>query len=105
MGGCHSGDAESPGDGWDNLEAEGVRRKTNKQTGELEEIGDDDRPEDDCFEFEADEVVTGEQFLAVRPWKAAAAIEPTDHPEVDETVPDVTYTLEHVYGYRCQDSK
>ena len=105
MGACQSGDAET---GWDDLEAEGdTRFRTDKMTGELVAIDEDDdnRPDDDCFVFEADEVVAGEQFLSVRPWKAAAAVEPSDHPPVDDTVPDVSYVLEHVYGYRCQDSK
>lgn len=82
-----------------------VRRKSNKQTGDLEELDDYGREDNDCFEFEAEEVREGEQFLSVRPWKAAAAVEPTNHPEVNNSKPDETYALEHVYGYRCQDSK
>lgn len=54
MGGCHSGDAEDPAAQWDNMGVEPVRQRTNKQTGELEEINDDDRPEDDFFEFDAE---------------------------------------------------
>jgi hypothetical protein len=77
--------------------------------GNLINIDDanDKRPEDDgeCFEFEADEVREGEQFLSVRPWKAAAKIEPDNHPEENRSKPDCTYKLEHVYGYRCQDTK
>ena len=107
MGPCASG--EDGGDGWGNRDNDGLedmtRVRRNKHTGEFEEMDDYGREDNDCFEFEAEEVRTGEQFLSVRPWKAAAAIEPTNHPPVNDSKPDETYTLEHVYGYRCQDSK
>lgn len=107
MGPCNSAEGESP-DNWGDVPPEmqeSDRMRVNKQTGELEAIDDDNRPESDFFEFEAEEVKEGEQFLSVKPWKAAAAVEPDNHPPVDKSKPDQTYCLEHVYGYRCQDSR
>jgi len=42
--------------------------------------------------------------MAVKPWIGAVK-EPADHPPVDTSKPDVTYVLDHVYGYRCEDSR
>lgn len=42
--------------------------------------------------------------MAVKPW-IGAVMEPDNHPEVNKSKPDETYTLEYVYGYRCQDSR
>ena len=46
----------------------------------------------------------GEEFMAVKPWIGAVK-EPDNHPPVDPSPPDCTYTLEYAYGYRCQDSR
>ena len=113
MGPCTSAeDAGNPSENWGaeptDLQMEEGRGRVGPD-GNLINIDDanDKRPEDDgeCFEFEADEVREGEQFLSVRPWKAAAKIEPDNHPEENRSKPDCTYKLEHVYGYRCQDTK
>lgn len=42
--------------------------------------------------------------MAVKPWIGAVK-EPDNHPEVNKSQPDESYTLEHAYGYRCQDSR
>ena len=42
--------------------------------------------------------------MAVKPWIGAIA-EPTNHPPVNKSIPDITYKLEYVYGYRTQDSR
>ena len=108
MGPCNSAESESPEENWGEIPEElqdNGRMRVNKQTGELEPIDDEAKPESDFFEFEAEEVKEGEQFLSVKPWKAAAAVEPEDHPPVDKSKPDQAYELEYVYGYRCQDSR
>ena len=38
--------------------------------------------------------------MAVKPW-IGSIIEPSNHLPVDKSVPDVTYKLDYVYGYRC----
>ena len=43
-------------------------------------------------------------FMAVKPWLGAVK-EPDNHPPVNKEKPDVTYELEHIYGYRCEDSR
>jgi len=65
-----------------------------KKTGEVKvfEAGGDDeegneRPEDDFFEFDAEEVEAGQEFMAVKPWIGAVK-EPDNHPEVDKSQPD-----------------
>ena len=108
MGPCNSAESESPsaadwGDCPPEMQDNG-RQKIGKD-GEVCNIDEDNRPESDFFEFEAEEVKEGEQFLSVKPWKAAAAVEPENHPEVNKSKPDETYSLEYVYGYRCQDSR
>merc|ERR1711893_430847 len=60
-----------------------------------------DDQEDDFFEVEEAE---GEQFMAVRPWIGQIE-EPDNHNERNDDVPDVTYALEYVYGYRAADSR
>lgn len=42
--------------------------------------------------------------MAVKPWIGAIA-EPDDHPPVNKDPPDQDYSLEYVYGYRCEDSR
>lgn len=42
--------------------------------------------------------------MAVKPWIGAVK-EPDNHPEVNKEAPEVTYYIDHVYGYRCQDSR
>ena len=42
--------------------------------------------------------------MAVRPWIGQVA-EPSQHNEVCNDKPDVTYKLEYVYGYRSADSR
>jgi WD40 repeat protein len=69
------------------------------------DVVNEDRPEDDCFEFE-EEIQEEEiaKFLSVKPWIGAVK-EPDNHPEVNTEKPDETMQLEYVYGYRCQDSR
>lgn len=82
--------------------------KTDKATGEVVEVDlDDQRDKEDFafdFEFEAEEVAEAKEFLSVKPWVGAVK-EPDEHPPVDKSVPDVSYELEYVYGYRSADAK
>ena len=108
MGPCSSSDGaieatENWGAPSEDLALDGARARGGTHGDVDIDAANDARPDDDgeFFEFEADEVREGEQFLSVRPWKAAAAVEPESHPPEDRSPPDVTYELEHVYGYRC----
>jgi len=107
MGPCNSAETESPSAaGWGEEPSDmGAASRMRTVNGEVQEIDDDKRPESDFFEFEAEEVKEGEQFLSVKPWKAAAAVEPENHPPVEKSKPDETYQLEYVYGYRCFDTR
>jgi len=42
--------------------------------------------------------------MAVRPYEGAIR-EPTTHNEADSSPPEAGYELEHIYGYRCEDSR
>lgn len=42
--------------------------------------------------------------MAVKPWIGAIR-EPSDHNPADPSAPEVSYTLDYVYGYRCEDSR
>jgi len=42
--------------------------------------------------------------MAVRPYVGAIK-EPDSHPEANAAVPDENWSLEYVYGYRCEDSR
>lgn len=59
-------------------------------------------PEGDFFA--AEDAGAGEQFMAVKPW-IGAIVEPTNHNPPNPAAPNVNYTLEYVYGYRCEDSR
>lgn len=52
--------------------------------------------------FEIADVGHGDEFMAVLPWKGAIK-EPTNHPEKNEAPPDVTYTIDFVYGYKNEE--
>ena len=77
-----------------------------KKTGEVKERidGEQDKPDTDFFEFEEEEDDEGEEFMAVKPWIGAIK-EPDNRPPVNTAKPDTTYVLEHVYGYRSEDSR
>jgi len=104
--GCGSSNASAPGKFNDDADmlADGGRIRYNKKTGKstMDDGGkDDDGREDDFFEVEEAE---GEQFMSIRPW-IGQITEPDNHNPINNDVPDVTYALEYVYGYRCADSK
>ena len=40
--------------------------------------------------------------MAVLPWKGAIR-EPTNHPPVNPTKPDVSYVIDFVYGYKNEE--
>jgi microtubule-associated protein-like 6 len=42
--------------------------------------------------------------MAVRPYEGAI-MEPDEHNDESSSPPPVTYDLEYVYGYRCEDSR
>lgn len=42
--------------------------------------------------------------MAVLPWKGAIK-EPTNHPPINSDVPNVSYKIEFVYGYRNEDAR
>ena len=102
MGVCQSDlDASATG-GENEFDADMNQRRctVDKKTDQVVQYEDgfNDKPETDFFEFE--EVAEGEEFMAVKPW-IGAVVEPDNHPEVNKEAPDVTYAIEHVYGYRC----
>jgi len=106
MGCGSSSNASAPGKFNDDpeLACDGQRIRYNKKTGKAttEDGGKDANCKEDNF-FEVEEA-TGEQFMAVRPWIGQIA-EPNSHNPVNNEQPDVTYSLEYVYGYRCADTK
>ena len=107
MGCEQSSEAKQPGNiqNRDDFELEAQRERTrfNKATGEAEiEKERKDKPEGDFFE--AVDAGEGDQFMAVKPWIGAIK-EPTSHPPINPTPPDARFSLEYVYGYRCEDSR
>lgn len=74
-----------------------------KKKGKAVEV---DAPQNDReFDFfEGADAGAGDQFMAVRPYEGAI-MEPEEHNDESKDAPDVTYNLEHVYGYRCEDSR
>jgi WD40 repeat protein len=54
--------------------------------------------------FEGADAGAGDQFMAVRPYEGAI-MEPDEHNEESSNAPNVTYDLEYVYGFRCEDSR
>jgi hypothetical protein len=52
--------------------------------------------------LEVDDVAHGDEFGAIKPW-LGAIVEPTDHPPMNNTKPDITYNIDFVYGYRTED--
>lgn len=110
MGVCQSGFEEVAAWGDDGEMVDDQHRpsqRANKKTGEVENFdpADGNHPDEDFFEFEEEEAtLESKEFMAVKPWIGAVK-EPDNHPEVDKSQPDATYTLEHAYGYRCEDSR
>ena len=75
-----------------------------KATGEIVESNEPrERPEDGGL-FEEVDAGQGEQFMAVKPWIGAIK-EPLNHPPPNPSPPDVNFTLDYVYGYRCEDTR
>lgn len=52
--------------------------------------------------FEVADVGHGDEFMAVLPWKGAIR-EPTNHPPINRTKPDVSYVIDFVYGYKSEE--
>jgi|LauGreDrversion4_2_1035121.scaffolds.fasta_scaffold136974_1 hypothetical protein len=106
--GCASSTDASVVDGYhdDNAfaqEADYSRATFDKESGEVRDVEEPvDKPEGDIFD--AVEAGSGEQFMAVKPWIGAIA-EPTNHNPPNPSPPSVSYTLDYVYGYRCEDSR
>ena len=84
-------------------EAKHERLYYDSKTGKPAKSGHE-KPEDFDFFGEGADAGSGEQFMSVRPYEANI-IEPTSHNDLDSSPPDVTYSLEHIYGYRCEDSR
>jgi hypothetical protein len=42
--------------------------------------------------------------MATKPW-IGAVIEPTNHNPPNPSPPTVKYSIEYVYGYKCEDSR
>lgn len=112
--GCGGSSASDPSDekiDWKNAEIDdefnqdtkkGKKKRFNKKTGKVEDKREADDREFDFFE--GADAGSGEQFMAVRPYEGAI-VEPTNHNEPSSSAPDVSYDLEYVYGYRCEDSR
>lgn len=54
--------------------------------------------------FEVVDAGQGDEFMAVKPWIGAIK-EPTNHPDPNPDKPLVSYEIEYIYGYRCEDSR
>ena len=71
-------------------------------------VVDGSEPRDDIPEgaglFEEVDAGKGDEFMAVKPWIGAVK-EPSSHPPPNPSPPDARYSLEYVYGYRCEDSR
>ena len=52
--------------------------------------------------FEVADVGHGDEFMAVLPWKGAIK-EPTNHPPINKTIPDISYEIDFVYGYKSEE--
>ena len=112
MGNCFSEEDVAAGGGGGGDDGEFTRQRTKlNKANEFEEFepSERERPEGDFFEFDDLEVENMEEqqakeFMAVKPWIGAIK-EPETHPDVDKSKPDTSYMIEHVYGYRCQDSR
>jgi len=68
------------------------------------DMGDNGKVNDGSDWFQPMSSGDGEQFMATKPYKGAI-VEPTNHPPVNNSAPSVRYNLEHVYGYKCNDSR
>lgn len=61
---------------------------------------------DEGFAFEEGaDAGSGEKFMSVRPFEAYIKDAPANAPEENKESPDLSYELEHIYGYRCEDSR
>ena len=63
-------------------------------------MGKVDKELKDFLEF--DDVAVGDEFGAIKPWRGAI-VEPQDHPPINPTKPDFSYSIDFVYGYRTED--
>lgn len=52
--------------------------------------------------FEHVDVGHGDESMACLPWKGALK-KPDSHPPINPTVPDVTYKIDFVYGYKNEE--
>jgi len=88
------------------FEAENGRTRVafDKATGEVGEVGEPRELGDGAGLFEEVDAGEGEKFMAVKPWIGAVK-EPSNHPPANPSPPDCSFTLEYVYGYRCEDSR
>ncbi len=106
--GCASSAEASVANGFNDdknfqLEADYSRSTFDKSTNAVVDIEEPkDKPEGDIFA--SVDAGGGEEFMAVKPWIGAIA-EPSNHNPADPSPPDVSYSLDYVYGYRCEDSR
>jgi hypothetical protein len=54
--------------------------------------------------FEVADMGHGDEFMAVKPWKGAIK-EPTHHPPINPTKPDVEYKVDFVFGYKSDEGR
>jgi hypothetical protein len=54
--------------------------------------------------FEVQDVGHGDESLAVKPYKGAIK-EPTNHPPINKTKPDVSYAIDFVHGFKSEDTR
>lgn len=52
--------------------------------------------------FEIADVGHGDESMACMPFKGALK-EPTNHPPINKTKPDVSYEIDFVYGYKSEE--
>jgi hypothetical protein len=104
--GCEfSADASNPSGNAD-FDAENgrARARFDKSSGTVLEGGEPREIGEGEGLFEQVDAGAGDEFMAVKPWIGAVK-EPSSHPPPNPSPPDARYSLEYVYGYRCEDSR
>ena len=90
------------------LEAECNPKELNDKKANMKEGIDYKKKLDQDGMFEEEVVGSGDQFMAVKPWLGVVANSvPSKYKpnKRDGEAPDATLKLEHIYGYRCHDTR
>lgn len=116
MGCGSSNGASEPGEekiNWNKAEIDDAFKEEDRKRDQKKMVFDKNKnkaveavqKEDREFDFfEGADAGAGDQFMATRPYEGAI-MEPDEHNDESTSAPDVTYELEYVYGFRCEDSR